>query len=271
MPNYDSQIEELVREFKRAVEKIKAQLDRFDLTDFRRANQMATLKNIANILSELNDEAAAWVEANLPVAARNGVAESIVALGVVDTLAEAHQIVKFNRVNTELVKAAIADTQADLLAVTQNIDRKVKATIRQVVSETMRENLAQGVNGRRTMNADIIQGLRGKLGDSVNTGIVDASGRRWKPEVYVDMVTRTKMMRLTNEATLNEAVDREAYYGVISSHGAKDLCRNWEGRVVKLVEAAPGDYPYYGALPNREIFHPNCKHTISPVRVPDRI
>jgi hypothetical protein len=193
-----------------------------------------------------------------------------VALGVVDTITEAQQIVKFNRVNAELVKAVIADTQADLLAVTQNIDRKVRATVRQVVSESMRQNLAQGINGRRTMNADTLSGLRAKLGDAVNTGIIDASGRRWRPEVYVDMVTRTKMMRITTEATINEAVQREAYYGVISSHGAKDLCRNWEGKTVKLVAEAPGDYPYYGDLPNREIFHPRCRHSISPVRVPER-
>jgi hypothetical protein len=270
MQNYDTQTEALVREYKSAVERIKAELDRFDLTDFRRANSMATLKAISEILSALNDESAKWVETNIPIAARNGIAESIVALGVVDTITEAQQIVKFNRVNAELVKAVIADTQADLLAVTQNIDRKVRATVRQVVSESMRQNLAQGINGRRTMNADTLSGLRAKLGDAVNTGIIDASGRRWRPEVYVDMVTRTKMMRITTEATINEAVQREAYYGVISSHGAKDLCRNWEGKTVKLVAEAPGDYPYYGDLPNREIFHPRCRHSISPVRVPER-
>lgn len=193
------------------------------------------------------------------------------SLGVADTATEAMQIVKFNRVNKELVAAAVADTQADLLAVTQNIDRRVKATIRQVVADAMRKNLAQGINGRKTMNADIISGLRGRLGESLNTRIIDSAGRnRWKLGEYVDMVSRTKMMRITNEATINEAIDREAYYGVISSHGAKDLCRNWEGKIVKLVEEAPGDYPYYGNLPNREIFHPNCKHTISPIRRPDR-
>lgn len=72
------------------------------------------------------------------------------------------------------------------------------------------------------------------------------------------------------EATINEAVADEAYYGVISSHGAKDDCANWEGKIVKLVPNAPGDYPYIGDLPNREIFHPRCRHTISPIRRPDR-
>jgi hypothetical protein len=73
------------------------------------------------------------------------------------------------------------------------------------------------------------------------------------------------------ESAINDALGRNAYYGIISSHGASDLCRNWEGRIVKLTPDAEGDYPYYGALPNREIFHPRCKHVVSPVRRPDRL
>ena len=143
-------------------------------------------------------------------------------------------------------------------------------TLRQVVGEAMRQNLAQGINGRRTMNADIMTGLRGKLGDALNNSVIDAAGRRWQTSVYVDMVVRTKMARTTTEATINEAVQRDAYYGVISSHGARDKCRDWEGKTVKLISDAPGDYPYYADLPSREIFHPRCRHTISPVRVPER-
>jgi len=252
---YEAQIAELVRYYKRAIADIQAELDRFDLTDFKRANQTALLKSVADILASLNEDAAKWVEENIPAAARQGVAEAILALGVVNTLEQARQLVKFNRVNAQLVQAAVEDTQADLLAVTQNVDKKVKATVRQVVAESMRSNLARGINGRRTMNADTLAGLRQKLGNALNSGIIDASGRRWKPEVYVDMVTRTKMMRLTNEATMNEAVQRGANYGIISSHGAKDGCGKWEGKIVKLVPDAPGDYTYIGDLPNREIFH----------------
>lgn len=253
--NYDKQIAELVRYYQQAIADIQTKLNRFDLTDFSRANQMALLKSVSETLASLNEDAAKWVEENIPIAARRGVAEAIMALGVADTLEQAQSIVKFNRVNAQLVQAVVSDTQSDLLAVTQNVDRRVKATVRQVVAESMRSNLAKGVNGRRTMNADTLAGLRQKLGTALNTGIIDASGRRWRPEVYVDMVTRTKMQRLTTDATINEAVQRDAYYGIISSHGAKDACSKWEGKIVKLIPDAPGDYPYIGSLPNREIFH----------------
>jgi len=267
---YEKQIAELVRYYKQAVEDIKTKLDRFDLTDFNRANQTALLKSIADILARLNEESAKWAEENIPIAARQGVEKAILALGVVETVEEAQKLVKFNRVNAQLVQAAVEDTQADLLAVTQNVEKKVKVTVRQVVAESMRSNLAKGINGRKTMNVDTLAGLREKLGDALNSGIIDTSGRRWKPEVYVDMVTRTKMMRLTNDSCMNEGVQRGAIYGIISSHGAKDGCGKWEGKIVKLVPDAPGDYTYIGDIPNRELFHPNCAHTVSPIRDPEK-
>ncbi|WP_338461568.1 phage minor capsid protein [Brevibacillus borstelensis] len=268
-PDYEYEIAHLVSAYKRAVSDILRELERLDLTDISRAQAQAALAEVARILASLNEESAAWVAANIPKAATDGVAAAIFALGVAETFEEARSIAKFNRMNRAMVDAVIADTQADLLAVTQNVERKVRAAVRQVTADSMRANMARGVNGRRTISRDILDGLRKKLGDSVNTGIVDAAGRRWRPEVYVDMVTRTKTMEAHMEATINEGVAREAFYGVISRHGATDACRNWEGKVVKLVPDAPGNYPYLGDLRGgREIFHPNCKHVVTPVRKP---
>jgi hypothetical protein len=270
-PSYEYEVGQLVEYYKRAVNDILRELNSVDLTDFQRANAQAVLADIADILAELDDNAAAWVEENIPKAALDGVAGAIMALGVAETLDEARTIAKFNRLNRELVKAVVADTQSDLLAVTQNINRKVKAAIRQAVAESMRANMTRGINGRRTIRSDILTDMRKRLGDAVNTGIIDAAGRRWKPEVYADMVVRTKMMQAHKEATRNEAITRGAYYGVISRHNAADACRNWEGKIVKLTPDAPGDFPYVDDLPRREIFHPNCRHIITPVRRVDRL
>lgn len=263
-PKYDYRVDRLVRAYKRAVRDIYQTLDRIDISNMTRAQSAATLKEVAEVLSSLNEESAAWVAENIPVAVRNGALTALVALDVKD----AEKITAFSRLNKELIEAVVADTQSDLLAVTQNIDRKVRTTIRQVTAESMRANMTRGISGRQTMNRDILEGLRKKLGDAVNTGIVDAAGRRWKPEVYVDMVARTKMTHAHREATINEAVSRKAYYGIISRHGATDACRRWEGRVVKLIADVPGDYPFIGDLPRREIFHPNCKHVVTPLRDP---
>jgi len=270
-PNYDRDINRLVDAYKRGILAIATELSRLDVSDISRTHAKAALTEIAAVLRDLNAESVAWVAEYVPKAATDGVARAIVGLGVANTIAEAEKIVKFNRINREMVASAIADTQADLLAVTQNIDRRVRQAVRQATAESFRANMASGINGRRTINADTLAGIRKTLGQATDTGIIDAAGRRWKPEVYVDTVTRTKLNSAHRDATINEAIGRETYYAQISSHGAKDACRNWEGRIVKLVPDAPGDYPYVGDLPRRDIFHPRCRHVLSPVRNPENI
>lgn len=270
-PTYNYEVEKLVKEYERAIDAILRELERIDLTDFQRANAQAVLKSITEILEELNQKAAAIAQANIEKAALDGVIRALIALEVVETVAEAQKIATFNRINKEFVKAAVADTQVDLLAVTQNVDKKVRAAVRQVTAEVLRNNLPKGINAGDPLRREILAGLRKTLGDSVNTGIIDAAGRRWKPATYVDVLVRTKMMEAHKESTINEAVPRGALYGIISRHGAKDACRNYEGKVVKLDRSASGDYPFIYDLPKRDIFHPYCKHVVSPFRRLDRL
>jgi hypothetical protein len=270
-PTYEYDIAILIGYYREALQKVSNELNRIDLTNFERANLLVVQKEIADVLAELDVRTSAWVASMIPKAAEDGIIASIIALGVADTVEEARTIVVLNRLNRDFIKTAIADTQDDLLQVTQNVSRKVRTTIRQVTAEAMRANLTQGINTTDSIKRDILRDLRQRLGESLNTGIIDAAGRRWKPEVYVETVTQTKLAQTQRESAINDALGRNAYYGIISSHGAKDLCRNWEGRIVKLTPDAEGDYPYYGSLPNREIFHPRCKHVVSPVRRPDRL
>lgn len=270
-PDYSYDVEKIVRAYKKAIDEILRELERIDLTNYQRANALATLKSISQILAELDKEASALAGVLITKAASDGVIRAIMALEVAQTVAEAEKIVAFNKINKQYVAAAIADTQADLLAVSKNVDKKVRAAIRQATAEAMRNNFAKGEYTNGLIQREILASLRKTLGESVNTGIIDAAGRRWKPETYVDVMVRTKMMEAHKEATVNEAVPRGALYGIISKHGAKDACRNYEGKVVKLDRNAPGDFPYLYDLPKREIFHPYCKHVISPVRRLDRL
>jgi len=267
-PTYDYEVAVLVRAYKSAILAISDELSRLDLTTMSRANSRAALAEVAAILRSLNDESAAWVERYIPKAATDGIARTIVALGAADTLPDAEKIVKFNRINREFVASAVADTQADLLAVTQNVDRRVKTAVRQATADSMRANLTRGINGNRTLNADILARMKKTLGSAIDTGIVDAAGRRWSPENYVKMLTRTKMAATQRESSINEAVGRGAYYGVISRHNAVDKCRGYEGIIVKLTPDAPGEYRYIGDLPRNEIFHPCCKHLVTAIRDP---
>lgn len=270
-PTYDYSVALLVRTYKSALLAISAELSRLDLSAMSRANSRAALAEVAAILRGLNAESAEWVAKHITQAATDGVALAIVNLGAAETLEEAQKIVKFNRINREFVASAVADTQADLLAVTQNVDRRVKLAIRQATADSMRANLTRGINGNRTLNADILARMKKTLGSAVDTGIVDSSMRRWAPEKYIQMLTRTKMSHTHREATMNEAISRGAYYATVSRHGAKDACAKYEGTIVKLVPEATGSYLFIGDIPKRELFHPCCRHTLSPLRDPEEV
>jgi hypothetical protein len=266
-PNYDYDVNKLVKAYENAVLKIAKELERIDLIDFSRAHSIAVLSEVSKVLIELDETTIDWVEKVVPMAIIEGATTAILALEVVTSIEDAEKIVKFNKFNKELVKVMIADTQTDLLAISQNVDRRVRNAVRQVFAETVRNNYAAGINGRKTINQQTIDGLKKKLGDAVNIGIIDNAGRRWKPQDYVDMLTRTKLMYAYNEAHTNEAISRGAFYGVISSHGATDACRYHEGRIVKLSEEAEGDFPTIEQLRGSgQIFHHRCKHHVSSFR-----
>ncbi|WP_426043248.1 phage minor capsid protein [Bacillus pumilus] len=170
----------------------------------------------------------------MPIAANEGVINTLVSLKVAETVEQAALIVKFNELNEAMVAADCGYASGPF---SRHAERRseTKAAVRRAVSDSIKYNMTSGTNGRRTIRDDI----KKRLKESVVTGIVDAKGRRWKPEVYADMVTRTKMMQTYREATTNEAVDRGVLYAQISSHGAKDACRGHEGEIIKLTLEAP--------------------------------
>lgn len=234
------------------------------------ANTRATLKDVTEILTELDEDSRVWVQENIPRSARQGVARSLVSLGIANTLQEAEKIVNFNKLNRGMVQAVVADTYQDLAQVTQNIDRKTKAGLRRIFSEVAREQYTSGVSGGRTIKRETLNRMYKEMDNIVNTGIVDSAGRKWRPETYVDVVAQEKMNQAYFEASTNEAVARGAFYGVISSHGASDACRYHEGRIVKYVDDAPGDYPTVEELRStNQIFHVRCRHHVSAVRNPE--
>lgn len=265
-PNYEYDVKRLVKAFEQALKDVQRELDMLFLTDFERAQILAVEKSIRNILSDMTKYGDEWASVAMTTAATEGIASAIYALSLVSSFDEALKVVKFNTANKRLVDAAIADTQADILAVTQNIERQAKLAIRKATAEAMRHKITRGINATQ----DISKEIRQRIVKATDVSIIDARGNRWKVGNYADTLARTKMMHAHREASINEALSESSLYGRISRHGAKDACSKYEGKIVKLVADAPGDYPYIGDLPRNEIFHPNCKHLVTPLRDPSK-
>ena len=271
-PDYDYDVRRLIRVYERALRDIQAELYSLLLTDFERAQLLAVEANIRAILQDLRKYGNDWVRQTMTKAAREGVAATIYALYLADTFEEALKIARFNSVNRAFVNAIIADTQADLLAVTQNVERRTRSAVRQVVAEVMREKAAAGVNSIQSIQQTITRNLRAKLGSAADSAIVDAAGRRWKLRTYTEMVARTKTMEAHVESSVNEAIDRGVQFAVVSRHvGTCPKCAPWEGRVLALSAANDQGFPTIEQARANGLFHPMCRHQITPVRRLDRL
>lgn len=271
-PSFDYKADELTALFFEGLKKLKKEIDSLTLNDLQRKNATARLIQLAYILAGMNEEIKAWAQEAIPEAMIEGVSHALLAVGVVKTIDEARKIAQFNSVNLSVMKAAIADTQTDLLAVTENISDRLRTTMRRVTAEVIKEEYSVKPVNAKSLKPEILLRLKEELGEELEKGIVDAANRVWKPTDYVDMATRTKLHIIYGEAKTNEAVARNYLYAVISSHGAKDSCRFHEGRIVKLDASAKGRYPTIAELrASQQIFHPRCKHVFTPIETPDEL
>lgn len=266
-PNFEDDITRLVKEYEKSLGKLEKELNNLFLSDFQRAQILVTQANIEAIILQLNNEITAWSSTAMTKAVSEGVASTLFSLFLAESMVDARKIVQFSELNDLLIRSIVADTQTDLLNTTNNVSRKVRNAIQKGTGRVMRENVTQGINGTQTLKRELQKQWRKDIGDALDTGLIDSAGRRWKPSVYAETVVRTKMLNAHIDSTTNEALERGAQYGIISSHGASDACRFHEGRIVKLDPNAPGDYPTVDELRSTlQIFHPNCKHVVSPMK-----
>ncbi|PKJ52709.1 phage minor capsid protein [Bacillus sp. SN10] len=271
-PSYEENVGRLVSIYKNALLRLQKELDAVDITKLNSASTYALIRNLQEELLLVDKEAVEWVNENLLIASKDGIANSLVALEYVDSYEEALKVVKFNQANAFMVRKAVQDTYKDVLGITKNMNDNFVSEIRKISADVIAENIAMNnkVQLRSKEMAKRIKELQDRLRDSVDVAIVDAGKRKWAVEHYTEMLARTKMMQIHDEACSNEAIGRGAYYATISFNAStKDACRHHQGRIVKLVNEAEGNYPTVDQLKmSGQIFHPNCKHFILPLRDP---
>lgn len=271
-PSFDYRVDLLIREYKAAMKRLQVIVKSTDIADMERANAVAMLSEIQAALYKLDLFAEQWVKENIPAIVEEGAIATMLELGVATSVAQAKQIVKFNRLNEAFVEAAVADLQTDLLELTKNTSKRVRNTVRKITGEVLRAKYSQGENSTQSISKELKNRLRAELGKAAESGIVYSNGRVVSVNEYVPMIVRTKAMEAYREAKTNEAIEREAAYAIISSVGSKDACRFHEGRIIKLDPNAPGNYPTYDQLKaSGQIFHPRCRHHFTVIRNLERL
>ena len=185
--------------------------------------------------------------------------------------------IKFTDAQQATLDKLITDTYNDMLIATKYMSESAKRFVRVKTSQVMQ--LQQALRqGNKSLAYSLARQLEaGKLGKDASTqaftGIVDKAGRRWNLKTYSEMVVRTKVQQAHIYGTAQQGHEMGYHLFIISSHNALDACSHWEGKIISVGESI-GGYPSYEELAaSNEIFHPNCKHHITPISdgIADRI
>lgn len=274
LPNYERDVKEIVRIYKAAINEVILILERLSTygksKSISRAEMTAVLVELSALLLEVDKEAEKWVKERIEKSFLNGQAEVLIVIGEAKTIEEALRLVSASMLVNHAKEALIADTFEDLLYANNKMKRETIKMVRAVVAEQMKIKAAEGM-GRKTIKKGIIEALtkkeiRERFDVEGNVAIIDKLGRRWKLQTYAEMVTRTKLLQAHTEGTRVEALERGVDLAIISSHGATDACRHFEGQIISMNGFTEG-FPTYEELRRTNlIFHPNCKHKITPIR-----
>lgn len=274
LPNYEKDVNELARIYRHGIKEVILILEELSTRgkdkEISRKQMNATLAQLSVLLKEIDNDAEAWVKEQITKAFKNGQAEAVIAAAQAKTMEEAVKIATMSALAKQTIEVMIADTFEDLLYANQKMKRETVKMVRSIVSEQMKMKAAEGM-GRRTTRKAIVEALtkkeiRERFDVEGNIAIIDKLGRRWKLETYAEMVTRTKMLQTHIEGTRIEALARDIDLAIISSHGATDACSNFEGQIISLNGMTDG-FPTYESLRRSNlIFHPNCKHKVTPIR-----
>lgn len=265
-----AQRKELVEIYIAAQRRLEKSLTSALLTDFRRFRIQEQLVQVNAIIAALNKEVKEALPGVVEAYYGHGADLANAALRAQDVSVSALNL--GNRIHTAAVQA-IAQQMAQDLAKANLTMRDTAARIlrqtQQIVVEERQINqiIAQGVvtgETRRETSARLREALAKEIGSG---NLVQAGGRRFTPEYYAELVTRTR----TREAVTQGAITRSMEFGItlfqVSIHDNPcPRCAQYQGKVYSIVPNSG-----FPMLEFRPPFHPHCRHVLLPyVLVPGR-
>lgn len=218
------------------------------------SKQAQLLKQIAAILDEFNESAGQYLKAALME-----LAAMQTRLAVEDLDRQLKRAEKWHlNYNAAYVEKVFNDTFSHVAGQTKRMQADLKALLREQAQEVFRRAAVEGISRAKAYRL---------LRDEIITArpdfrFVDKAGRRWDNRKYFEMLTRTVMAQTANDCYVNTLANEGHDLVRVSKQGARDACRNWEGKVLSISGATAGYPTLAEAKSTNEIFHPRCRHTV---------
>jgi hypothetical protein len=227
-----------------------------------RQRALAHLRQYQVVLADLRDEAAAWIELNLPRPygiglrfADHGI-RNIRRAGI--NLRRGEREV-FSQVHREAVAAIVEEMVRTSSSALGQIGRRVGDAFRRVGVEEVAKGIVQGRTRR-----DVTRQIRERLVSEAGPAFFDRRGRRWDLDDYAEMVARMTTREAMTEGTINRLREHDIQLAQVSAHHAADFCIYYENAVVSIGPEPHPIYPPISAIGGGPPFHPRCVHVLTP-------
>ena len=248
--------------YKTAYTQIQAELE--GATSFGVANKKAILTQIQEILKEYGTDVNGTIATQIQDAYSTGANQVVKQLDSQDAPLTNTQ--NFNLVHKDAIELLSRDTQNAFLESMQGVSRSITRIVSDGAKAQITQKLATGkIQGSdlRTIKAGVVQAFR----EDGLTALVDRGGKSWNLSTYAEMLIRTKAVEARNAGVANRMVENGYDLVQVSSHGATDVCGDWEGAILSVSGQTEG-YPTVDEAQADGLFHPNCEHAINAI-VPD--
>lgn len=222
---------------------------------WKKAQQVQLLKQIAQILDQFKNKTGHYLKDAIY---KLGKYESELALEDLKEFKDALNKAKswHAEYNERYVQQVFEDTFQHIAGQTERMKQAVKTSLRNDAQHIFRKASIEG-----TSRAKAYRTLRDTVfAKDPDFRFIDKAGRKWDSRTYFDMLTKTVMAN-TQRAIYANTIANEGHDLVrVTQNGAKDACKNWEGKILSLTGATEGYPTLDEATATGEVFHPNCKH-----------
>lgn len=208
------------------------------------------LKQIIAILEQLDQNAAKWIEENVPKKYQQIYIEVMAFIKQIK--GEAIQNPSFSQIHQRAIDVLAQNLYDNLRDATQFVGRKFDDYFRRASLESAGKKYVSGETWQQ-MKKDLME----KLLTKGLTGFKDKLGREWRLDSYAEMVARTLTREIATTATINACKEFDIDLVKISTHYPTcELCAPIQGKVFSI----SGRDKRYPKLKEeyKPPIHPNC-------------
>lgn len=255
----ESDIANLTKLYQGAYQQIYSEIS--GATEFGAVNRRQILAQIDGILAELGAQTQEYIDETLPDYYEEGANEGVTQLK--DNGAKVPIKTGFNRIHKAAIESLVSDTSEAFGKSIQGVSRSARQLMSQATKDILTQQLATGqISGDALKKVQ--KQLVGTLSQQGLESLRDKGNHPWSLDRYTEMLIRTKTVEARNLGLKNRFVENGFDLVQVSSHGATDICGQFEGQILSLTGETPG-YPTVKQAENAGLFHPNCKHAINAV------